>query len=81
MNLEPIKVGDKGFVRVVDSMGDDHAVCDAARISYGAGTRSVSSDKALIRYLIRHHHSSPLEMCELKLHIKLPIHVMRQLIR
>jgi thymidylate synthase (FAD) len=72
---------DHGFVRVVDYMGDDAAIVQAARVSYGAGTRSVSSDRGLIRYLMRHRHTTPFEMCELKLHVKLPIFVARQWIR
>ena len=72
---------DHGFVRLVDYMGDDAAIVQAARVSYGAGTRAVSEDRALIRYLVRHRHTTPFEMCELKLHVKLPIFVARQWIR
>jgi thymidylate synthase (FAD) len=72
---------DHGFVRVVDYMGDDAAIVQAARVSYGAGTRSVRDDRGLVRYLMRHRHSTPFEMCELKLHVKLPIFVARQWIR
>jgi thymidylate synthase (FAD) len=72
---------DHGFVRLVDYMGDDAAIVQAARVSYGAGTRSVRDDRGLIRYLMRHRHSTPFEMCELKLHVKLPIFVARQWIR
>jgi thymidylate synthase (FAD) len=72
---------DHGFVRVVDYMGDDDAVVQAARVSYGRGTRRASEDRALIHYLMRHWHSTPFEMCELKLHVKLPIFVARQWIR
>jgi thymidylate synthase (FAD) len=72
---------DHGFVRVVDYMGDDGAVVQAARVSYGRGTRRTSEDRGLIRYLMRHHHTTPFEMCELKLHVKLPIFVARQWIR
>lgn len=72
---------DHGFVRVVDYMGDDSAVVQAARVSYGRGTRRTSEDRGLIRYLMRHWHSTPFEMCELKLHVKLPIFVARQWIR
>jgi thymidylate synthase (FAD) len=68
-------------VRVVDYMGDDHAIVQAARVSYGAGTRTVRSDAGLIDYLMRHQHTSPFEMCELKLHVKLPVFVARQWIR
>ncbi|MCE0506976.1 FAD-dependent thymidylate synthase [Roseivivax sp. GX 12232] len=72
---------DHGFVRVVDYMGDDSAICQAARVSYGRGTKSVSNDEGLIRYLMRHWHSTPFEMCEIKLHVKLPVFVARQWIR
>lgn len=77
----PVPVLDHGFVRVVDYMGDDGAVVQAARVSYGKGTRQVSEDRGLIRYLMRHRHTTPFEMCEIKLHIKLPIFVARQWIR
>jgi thymidylate synthase (FAD) len=77
----PFAVLDHGFVRVVDYMGDDTAVVQAARVSYGSGTKSVRSDAGLIRYLMRHRHTTPFEMCELKLHVKLPIFVARQWIR
>lgn len=72
---------DHGFVRVIDYMGDDAAICQAARVSYGTGTKSVQNDEGLIRYLMRHWHSTPFEMCEIKLHIKLPVFVARQWIR
>lgn len=72
---------DKGFIRVVDTMGDDSAIVQAARVSYGTGTKSVSTDTGLIRYLIRHRHTTPLEMCEIKFHIKMPMFVARQWIR
>ncbi len=72
---------DHGFVRVVDYMGDDAAITQAARVSYGKGTKSVSNDEGLIRYLMRHWHSTPFEMCEIKLHVKLPVFVARQWIR
>ena len=72
---------DHGFVRVIDYMGDDAAICQAARVSYGKGTKSVQNDEGLIRYLMRHWHSTPFEMCELKLHVKLPVFVARQWIR
>ncbi len=72
---------DKGFVRLLDIMGDDAAIVQAARVSYGEGTRSVSDDRRLIRYLMRHRHTSPFEMVEFKFHIKLPIFVARQWIR
>ena len=77
----PIPVLDHGFVRVVDYMGDDGAIVQAARVSYGQGTRRVSDDRGLIRYLMRNHHTTPFEMCEIKLHVKLPIFVARQWIR
>ena len=77
----PIPVLDHGFVRVVDYMGDDAAVVQAARVSYGRGTRRVSDDRGLIRYLMRQRHTTPFEMCEIKLHVKLPIFVARQWIR
>lgn len=72
---------DHGFVRLVDTMGDDKAIVDAARVSYGDGTKTVSDDRNLIRYMVRHAHTSPLEMCEIKLHLKMPIFVARQWIR
>ncbi|WP_371157648.1 FAD-dependent thymidylate synthase [Jannaschia sp. 2305UL9-9] len=72
---------DHGFVRVIDYMGDDAAICQAARVSYGRGTKAVSNDEGLIRYLMRHWHSTPFEMCEIKLHVKLPVFVARQWIR
>jgi flavin-dependent thymidylate synthase len=78
---EPIPVLDHGFVRVIDYMGDDAAVVQAARVSYGKGTRKVNEDAGLIRYLMRHWHSTPFEMCEIKFHVKLPIFVARQWIR
>lgn len=76
-----IPILDKGFIRVIDYMGDDSSVVQAARVSYGKGTKSLSDDKALLRYLLRHRHTSPFEMCELKLHLKMPIFVARQWIR
>jgi thymidylate synthase (FAD) len=78
---EPLPVLDHGFVRVIDYMGDDAAIVQAARVSYGKGTKQVSNDRGLINYLMRHRHTSPFEMCELKLHVKLPIFVARQWIR
>jgi thymidylate synthase (FAD) len=75
------EVLDHGFVRVIDYMGDDNAICQAARVSYGKGTKAVSNDAGLIRYLMRHWHSTPFEMCEIKLHVKLPVFVARQWIR
>ena len=75
------EVLDHGFIRVIDYMGDDAAICQAARVSYGKGTKSVQNDAGLIRYLMRHWHSTPFEMCEIKLHVKLPVFVARQWIR
>ena len=72
---------DHGFVRVIDYMGDDSAIVQAARVSYGKGTKQVSEDRGLINYLMRHRHSTPFEMCEIKFHVKLPIFVARQWIR
>ncbi|GBQ37290.1 FAD-dependent thymidylate synthase [Acetobacter fabarum DSM 19596] len=81
MLYAPQEVLDHGFLRVIDYMGDDAAIVQAARVSYGRGTRKVSEDAGLIRYLMRHRHSSPFEMCEIKFHVKLPIFVARQWIR
>ena len=78
---QAIPILDHGFVRVIDYMGDDAAIVQAARVSYGRGTRRVSEDAGLIRYLMRHRHSTPFEMCEIKYHVKLPIFVARQWIR
>lgn len=78
---EPIKVLDHGFIRVIDYMGDDEAVVQSARVSYGRGTKKISQDRGLIRYLMRHWHTTPFEMCEIKFHVKLPIFVARQWIR
>ncbi|WP_019996401.1 FAD-dependent thymidylate synthase [Aureimonas ureilytica] len=78
---QPIPVLDHGFVRVVDYMGNDDAVVQAARVSYGRGTKRVSEDRGLINYLLRHWHTTPFEMAEIKLHVKLPIFVARQWIR
>ena len=72
---------DHGFVRVIDYMGTDSAIVQAARVSYGAGTKKVNEDAGLINYLLRHRHTTPFEMCEIKFHIKLPIFVARQWIR
>ena len=79
--FEALPLLDHGFVRVIDYMGDDAAVVQAARVSYGRGTRRVSEDAGLIRYLMRHRHTTPFEMCEIKFHVKLPIFVARQWIR
>ncbi len=81
MLYHPHPVLDHGFVRVIDYMGDDGAIVQAARVSYGRGTRKVSEDEGLIRYLMRHRHTTPFEMCEIKYHVKLPIFVARQWIR
>ena len=78
---EPIALLDHGFVRAIDYMGDDGAIVQAARVSYGRGTRKVSEDAGLINYLMRHRHTTPFEMCEIKYHVKLPIFVARQWIR
>jgi len=78
---EALPVLDHGFVRVVDYMGDDSSIVQAARVSYGKGTKKVSTDSGLIKYLMRHRHSTPFEMCEIKYHVKLPIFIARQWIR
>jgi thymidylate synthase (FAD) len=78
---QPLEVLDHGFVRVIDYMGDDSAIVQAARVSYGRGTKRLREDAGLIRYLMRHRHSTPFEMCEIKYHVKLPIFVARQWIR
>lgn len=75
------RVLDQGFVRLVDYMGGDESIVQAARVSYGKGTKKVSEDKGLIRYLMRHRHTTPFEMCEVKLHVKVPIDCWRQWIR
>ncbi len=79
--FSPLEVLDHGFVRVIDYMGDDDAIVQAARVSYGRGTSKLRDDRGLIRYLMRHRHTTPFEMCEIKLHVKLPIFVARQWIR
>ncbi len=79
--FRPIPVLDHGFIRVVDYLGDDSSVVQAARVSYGRGTKAANEDRGLIRYLMRHRHSTPFEMCEIKYHVKLPIFVARQWIR
>jgi thymidylate synthase (FAD) len=81
MLYKPIPVLDHGFVRVIDYMGTDAAIVQAARVSYGAGTKKVNEDAGLINYLLRHRHTTPFEMCEIKFHIKLPIFIARQWIR
>ena len=79
--MEEVKIHDHGFVRLVDHMGTDESIENAARISYGDGTRKKSETEGLLRYLMRHRHTSPFEMCEVVFHLKLPIFVMRQLVR
>ena len=79
--FKPLPVLDHGFVRIIDYMGDDAAIVQAARVSYGKGTTKVSDDAGLLNYLLRHRHSTPFEMCEIKYHIKLPIFIARQWIR
>ena len=78
---EALPVLDHGFVRVIDYMGDDTSIVQSARVSYGKGTKKVSTDEGLIKYLMRHWHSTPFEMCEIKYHVKLPIFIARQWIR
>ncbi len=78
---EPLKVLDDGFVRLVDYMGDDSSIVQAARVSYGKGTKKVQEDRGLIRYLLRHRHTTPFEMCEIKLHVRVPMDCWRQWIR
>lgn len=78
---DAVPILDHGFLRVIDYMGDDAAVVQAARVSYGRGTKQITKDEGLIRYLMRHRHSTPFEMCEIKYHVKLPIFVARQWIR
>ncbi|MDA3861382.1 MAG: FAD-dependent thymidylate synthase [Melioribacteraceae bacterium] len=77
----PFKVLDDGFVRVVDYLGSDESIVQAARVSYGKGTKQISQDRGLIRYLLRHRHTTPFEMCEIKLHIRIPMDAWRQWIR
>ena len=78
---EALPVLDHGFIRVIDYMGDDSSIVQSARVSYGKGTKKVSTDSGLIKYLMRHRHSTPFEMCEIKYHVKLPIFIARQWIR
>lgn len=78
---DPIPLLDHGFVRVIDYMGDDGAIVQAARVSYGKGTKKVNEDKGLINYLMRHRHTTPFEMCEIKFHVKMPIFIARQWLR
>tara|TARA_Y100001935_G_scaffold3668_1_gene2895 strand:+ start:18 stop:965 length:948 start_codon:yes stop_codon:yes gene_type:complete len=79
--FEALPILDHGFIRVIDYMGDDTSIVQAARVSYGKGTKKVNTDAGLIKYLMRHWHSTPFEMCEIKYHIKLPIFIARQWIR
>lgn len=79
--MNAIKVLDHGFVRLVDTMGDDSAIVQAARVSYGAGTKTLRDDRGLIRYLMAHGHTTPFEMCEIKLHVRVPMDTWRQWIR
>ena len=79
--FEALPILDHGFIRVIDYMGDDTSIVQAARVSYGKGTKKVNTDSGLIKYLMRHWHSTPFEMCEIKYHIKLPIFIARQWIR
>lgn len=72
---------DDGFVRVMDYLGTDESIVEAARVSYGRGTRPIHQDRGLIRYLMRHHHTTPFEMCEIKFHVRVPMHIWRQWIR
>ena len=78
---QEFKLLDHGFIKVIDYMGNDHSIVQAARVSYGAGTKTVNEDKGLINYLMKHKHTSPFEMCEIKIHVKMPIFVARQWIR
>ena len=79
--FETLPVLDQGFIRVIDYMGDDAAIADAARVSYGQGTKQMRDNVALIRYLLKNRHTSPFEMCEIKIHVKLPLFVAQQWIR
>ena len=79
--FEALPVLDHGFIRVIDYMGDDSSIVQSARVSYGKGTKKVSTDRGLIKYLMRHWHTTPFEMCEIKYHVKLPIFIARQWIR
>ncbi len=79
--FEAIPVLDHGFIRVIDYMGNDNSIVQSARVSYGKGTKKISTDNGLIKYLMRHWHSTPFEMCEIKYHVKLPIFIARQWIR
>src|SRR5437667_5044301 len=78
---KPFRVLDDGLVRVIDYMGSDESIVQAARVSYGAGTKRIHEDRGLIRYLMRHRHTTPFEMCEIKLHVRVPMDTWRQWIR
>ncbi|MBD3223765.1 MAG: FAD-dependent thymidylate synthase [Caldithrix sp.] len=78
---QPFYVLDDGFVRIIDYIGDDSSIVQAARVSYGKGTKKLRQDRGLIRYLMRHHHTTPFEMCEIKLHVRVPMDTWRQWIR
>lgn len=78
---KPFKVLNEGFIRVIDYLGTDSSIVQAARVSYGKGTKKIRQDRSLIRYLMRHHHTSPFEMCEIKLHVRVPMDTWRQWIR
>ena len=78
---KPFKVLDDGFIRVIDYMGSDESIVQAARVSYGKGTKKIHQDRGLIRYLMRHRHTTPFEMCEIKLHLRVPMDCWRQWIR
>ncbi len=78
---KPFKVLDDGFIRVVDYLGSDQSIVQAARVSYGKGTKKISQDRELIRYLMRHQHTTPFEMCEIKFHVRVPMDAWRQWIR
>src|SRR5258705_3051777 len=78
---KPFRVLDDGLVRVIDYMGSDESIVQAARVSYGAGTKRIHEDRGLIRYLMRHRHTTPFEMCEIKLHVRVPMDCWRQWIR
>lgn len=78
---QPFKVLDDGFIRVIDYMGSDESIVQAARVSYGKGTKKIHEDRGLIRYLMRHHHTTPFEMCEIKFHVRVPMDCWRQWIR
>src|SRR5258705_6306126 len=78
---QPFRALDDGFVRVIDYMGSDESIVQAARVSYGAGTKKIHEDRGLNRYLMRHRHTTPFEMCEIKLHVRVPMDAWRKWIR